>query len=193
MARKQPELTAQTKQNLMDAYWMLYTADFPGRITVKMITDKAGYNRGTFYAYFLDIEDLHSQIEDELLPVEEDFQKLREATFAKNGRQIVELLMQHDEVSGEKLRFLLGPRGSLSFQSKLKETLNGLIKKYMSLDLDEPESMIDYKSNILCAILLETIRYWYDRGNSLFPREKMISHMLEVIFFGLKTGEMKGE
>ena len=39
---------------------------------------------------------------------------------------------------------------------------------------------------------LETIRYWYDRGNSLFPREKMISHMLEVICFGLKNGENEG-
>ena len=58
----------ETKQNLIDAYWYLYTANIPSKITVKMITDRAGYNRGTFYAYFLDIEDLHNQIEDSLLP-----------------------------------------------------------------------------------------------------------------------------
>ncbi len=43
-----------------------------------MITDRAGYNRGgTFYAYFLDIEDLHDQIEDELLPSDENFKKIK--------------------------------------------------------------------------------------------------------------------
>lgn len=74
MAKKQPEVTAETKQNIMEAYWELYTSDVQGRITVKMITDRAGYNRGTFYAHFLDMEDLQSQIEDELLPSEENFE-----------------------------------------------------------------------------------------------------------------------
>ncbi len=40
MARKQPELTAETKQNMKDAYWELFSSDSPGKITVKMITDR---------------------------------------------------------------------------------------------------------------------------------------------------------
>ena len=89
MAKKQPETTANTKQNIMDAYWELYSSDTAGKITVKMITDRAGYNRGTFYAYFLDIEDLHNQLEDELLPSEENFEKLRQATLSKNSKEIL--------------------------------------------------------------------------------------------------------
>jgi RNAse (barnase) inhibitor barstar len=185
MARKQPEVTAETKQKLMDAYWDLYTSDIPGKITVKMITDRAGYNRGTFYAYFLDIVDLHDQIEDGLLPSEENFEKLREATFSKNSRQIVEIFMQIEKGSGEKLCFLLGSKGSLAFQTKLKTTLKKLIVKYLPVDLKESDSDIDYKADILCSIFYETIRYWYDGGYRILSEEEMVSLMLKMIFTGV--------
>jgi len=53
MARKQPEVTAETRQNIIDAYWQLIMSDTVNKITVKMIAERAGYNRGTFYSYFL--------------------------------------------------------------------------------------------------------------------------------------------
>ena len=45
---KQPHITTQTKQNLIDAFWALYCEQRIEKITVKEITNKAGYNRGTF-------------------------------------------------------------------------------------------------------------------------------------------------
>ncbi|MGI6349536.1 MAG: TetR/AcrR family transcriptional regulator [Eubacteriaceae bacterium] len=190
MTKKQPEVTAETKQNIMEAYWELYTSDVQGRITVKMITDRAGYNRGTFYAHFLDMEDLHSQIEDELLPSEENFEKLKEATFSKNSQQIIEIFMQVDKSLDQKLSFLLGPRGSLSFQTKLKTTLKKMILKYASLDLQESESIVDYKAEILCSIFYATLCYWYDQGSRLFSKEEMIRLMLNIIFFGLTDSQI---
>lgn len=185
MDRRKSEVTTETKRNLMDAYWLLYTADMPSRITVKMITDRAGYNRGTFYAHFLDIEDLHEQIENELLPSEENFRKLREATLSKNSREILEIFMQEDQASGDKVSFLLGPRGSLNYQTKLMAKLKELILKYASLDLDEPEHIIDYKAEIVCSVFYKTIQYWYDRGRERFTGEEMIGLMLHILYFGL--------
>lgn len=185
MARKQPEVTAQTRRNIMDAYWELYSSDTVNRMTVKMIMDRAGYNRGTFYAYFLDIDDLHQQIEDELLPSEESFEKLREATVSKNSREILEIFTQFDQNIGKKLGFLLGAAGSLSFQSKLKITLKRLILKHLPLELREKESIVDYKTDILCGIFYETVRYWYDRGSRQFTVEEMATLMLKAIFSGL--------
>ncbi len=76
MSTKQSQTTTETKQNLIDAYWELYTSDIPSKITVKMITDRAGYKGGNVLClFFLDIEDLHDQIEDELLPSDENFKK----------------------------------------------------------------------------------------------------------------------
>ena len=185
MARKQPELTARTRQNLMDAYWELYVSDTVDKITVKMITDRAGYNRGTFYTHFLDIEDLHNRIEDALLPSEESFKKLREATFSKNSQEIIEIFMQENKSSGEKVNFLLSSEGSLSFQNKLKGKLRELIMRYASLDVDEPEKILDYKANIVCSIFYETLSYCYDKGKELFSDEEMINLMLKIIYRGV--------
>lgn len=185
MERKQVEATTETKQNIMDAYWQLYSSDNVNRITVKMITDRAGYNRGTFYAYFLDIEDLQTQIEEELLPSEENFKKLKDATLAKNSQQILEIFMQMDELLGEKLSFLLSPRGSLSFQNKLKNTLKRLIVKHLPLDLNEPARIVDYKTDLLCGIFYETLLYWYGKGKDIFTIEEMTALIMEPIFHGL--------
>lgn len=175
----------------MDAYWDLYTSGLPGKITVKMIMDRAGYNRGTFYAYFLDIEDLHNHIEDALLPSEEKFKKLREATFSKNSREIIEIFMQEDRASGDKVSFLLSSKGSLSFQSKLKDTLKELILKYAPLDLPDSEKVMDYKADMICSIFYETVSYWYDRGNQMFTDEEMITLMMKLIFFGLTEDKVR--
>lgn len=66
--KKQSEVTAQTKQNLVGAFWSLYCEKRIEKITVKEITLKAGYNRGTFYEYFTDVYDVLEQIEKSLIP-----------------------------------------------------------------------------------------------------------------------------
>lgn len=60
--------------------------------------------------------------------------------------------MQIDRISGEKISFLLSPRGSLSFQNKLKSKLKELFLKYAPLDLKESDNVIDYKADIACSI-----------------------------------------
>lgn len=189
MEEKQNNLTSKTKQNLMDAYWNLYASDNKGKITVKMITDRAGYNRGTFYAYFLDIEDLHNQIEEELLPTEKNFEKIREATFSKNSRKIIDIFMQENKVSGKKISLLLSSKGSLSFQNKYKEKLQELIMKYAPLDLKDSTKIVNYKVDVVCNIFYATLCYWYNKGNQIFTEEEMINLMMKMILFGLTENE----
>ncbi|MGI6608528.1 MAG: TetR/AcrR family transcriptional regulator [Erysipelotrichaceae bacterium] len=193
MERKQNNRPSSTKKNLMDAYWSLYELNNPDKITVRMITDKAGYNRGTFYAYFLDIEDLHNQIEEELLPTEENFDKLREATFSKNSRKIIDILIQKNKASGKRISLLLSSKGTLSFQTKFKQRLQKLIMKYAPLDLKDSEKVISYKVDIVCNIFYATLCYWYNKGHQFFSDEEMINLMLKVIFFGLTDENMKQE
>lgn len=181
----QNNVTSNTRQNLMDAYWELYASSTTGKITVKMITDKAGYNRGTFYAYFLDIEDLHQQIEEELLPTEKNFEKLREATFSKNSRKIIDIFMQENQQSGKKISLLLSSKRSLSFQNKFKNKLQELLMKYAPLDLKDSKKVVDYKVDIVCNMFYATLCYWYDRGNQHFTEEEMINLMMKMILFGL--------
>ena len=46
---KRTTITAHTKQNLIDAFWVLYCQKPLTQITVKEIVARAGYNRSTFY------------------------------------------------------------------------------------------------------------------------------------------------
>lgn len=65
--KKQPHITEQTKNNLRIAFWSLYAQKPIEKISIKEITELAGYNRGTFYLYYNDVYDLLDQIEEEIL------------------------------------------------------------------------------------------------------------------------------
>ncbi|MCI1984276.1 MAG: TetR/AcrR family transcriptional regulator [Bifidobacteriaceae bacterium] len=67
MVNKQPEVTEQTRERLQQAFWELYLNNDVNKIRVKDITDRAGYNRATFYQYYRDIPELFAQAEDKLL------------------------------------------------------------------------------------------------------------------------------
>jgi len=50
---KQPMVTAQTKQNLIDAFWSLYCEKRIEKITIKEIAQRAGYNEEPFMSILL--------------------------------------------------------------------------------------------------------------------------------------------
>ena len=60
-------MTEQTRANLTQAFWSLYLERPIEKITVREITERAGYNRATFYLYFRDVYDLFEQLEEDIL------------------------------------------------------------------------------------------------------------------------------
>jgi len=59
---KQPEATEATKKRFIKAFLTLYRDQPIEKITVREISDAAGYNRITFYRYFNSIYDLYDHI-----------------------------------------------------------------------------------------------------------------------------------
>ena len=57
---KKQEMAEQTRMNLQEAFWNLYKEKPIEKITIKEVTNLAGYNRGTFYLYYKDIYDMLS-------------------------------------------------------------------------------------------------------------------------------------
>lgn len=51
---KQPEITEQTRKNIVMAFCRLYEEKPIEKISVKDVIALAGYNRSTFYEYFTD-------------------------------------------------------------------------------------------------------------------------------------------
>jgi AcrR family transcriptional regulator len=59
--------TSATKQNLIDAFWSLYTQKDLSKISIKEVALKAGYNRSTFYEYFSSTYEILDTIEKGLI------------------------------------------------------------------------------------------------------------------------------
>ena len=64
---KQLDVIVQIKQNLIEAFWSFYCEKRIEKVTVKEITQKPGYNRGTFYKYSIGVYDVLEQIEQSLI------------------------------------------------------------------------------------------------------------------------------
>ena len=65
--KKQPEITEATRKDFIYAFCEYYKERPIDKITVKEISEKAGYSRVTFYNYFKDPYDLLNQIEEEFV------------------------------------------------------------------------------------------------------------------------------
>src|SRR5512136_604018 len=116
--KKQPEITAQTRENLIQAFWSLYRTKKIEHITIKDITTRAGYTRSTFYEYFVDIYDVLNHLETALL----EYLKEQILTSLENGLNddIILNLAQVYDAKGDYLGLLLSEDGDPYFAQKLK-------------------------------------------------------------------------
>lgn len=124
MAHKQPQVTEQTRANLTAAFWGLYLVKPIEKITIREITDRAGYNRATFYLYFRDVYDLLEQLEEEVLGqvralVENRLLRAETLDFSEHMGFIIELaqrfegfmphLIATDPTFGVRLKAIIAP------------------------------------------------------------------------------------
>ena len=134
---KQPEITAKTRRNIMDAFWLLYSQMDIDKITVGAITKKAGYNRSTFYAYFTDIYDLLDQIENEMVEnLSEKFASFFSETLPLDFQVFSGKCAEIFAENGDKLFYLL--RHNNKFADKLKKSLLPVVVTYSCLLYTSP-------------------------------------------------------
>ncbi|MBO5430064.1 MAG: TetR/AcrR family transcriptional regulator, partial [Peptococcaceae bacterium] len=125
---KQTEKTLQTKTDLIEAFWQLYKEMPINKITVKDITNRAGYYRSTFYNYFDDVYAVLNDIEASVLQDWEDilstaFHEKYKVLIYKDIQIIINLIIPFYEKNGEYIAVLLSPNGDPTFQKKIKSTL----------------------------------------------------------------------
>lgn len=147
------EITAQTRKNLMDAFWDLYCKKGIDKTSVREISDKAGYNRSTFYEYFTDVYGVLEQIEASVLPDIESHQNLLTETDAQP------FLRHLTEVYGQNKKYfvvLLGKKGDPSFREKLKDVYKALSRPHLqSLGADDLtlECMLEYATSAFLGVM----------------------------------------
>jgi hypothetical protein len=179
---KQAEITEQTRQNLIETFWSIYTTKRIDKITVKEITNKAGYNRGTFYEYFQDVYEVLEVIENISLPTLDELPPLVDVN--SNSPAFINSFMALYQEKYKYYNHLLGDNGDPAFQRKLKNSLKSSIilplKNKEEIDLEEIDIMLEYILSGMIGILI----YMFQQKPNL-SKEKIIS-----LQYSLMQGDM---
>jgi len=186
--KKRPEVTAQTRQNLIDSFWSLYSEKRIEKITVKEITQKAGYNRGTFYEYFTDIYDVLDQLEISLIP---SLDELPQFTIQNQTMGMpLDMLMKLYEQNSKYYFVLLGDNGDPAFASKLKNAIKPILKQellqYNDLDPIEFDFILEY----ILSAMIGIMSYWF-RNDKELPAEDLITLIQDLMTNGVTNRLLK--
>ena len=190
---KHEQMREYTREAIMEAFWTLYREKPIERISVKEITELAGYNRSTFYEYFTDTYSVLEAIEEELLDYARD--KLRRELpppLAVNYPSIeltAEALRPLSDLyseKGEAFSLLVGERGDPSFQSRYKRMVKAVLFDMMG----KPSAKFDVRANIIseytASAIIGAVSYWYQHREEL-PPEKYASLLLSLLSRGVLT------
>ena len=170
---KQPEQTAQTRRNLIDAYFALVGKGKAA--SVGAITERAGYNRCTFYRYFADAADLLEQVETELY---DEFRSV-----VGGGASMPEMVMAMAGIyqrNGGYLSVLLGPHGDPGFTARVKELVSPMARDRFSRQ-EDMESVTALRVEFALAAVLATVTKWYELGQPISASE-LGALMLKLIY-----------
>lgn len=174
------EITARTKKNLMDAFWDLYSKGGIGKVSVREIVKKAGYNRSTFYEYFIDIYDVLEQIEASILP---DIEKHKDI-IRKTGPHLP--LKHFAGVYSQNKKYfvaLLGKNGDPAFLEKIKSVYKAFVRPHFQ-SLDTDDFMLECTLEYAISAFLGVMTYCFTREENP-DIEKMIQLLLNLMNDGV--------
>lgn len=161
--KKQAEITAITKENLVNSFWTLYRREKIEHITVKEITHMAGYNRSTFYEYFTDIYDVLNYLEEILLNhIKEN---VMSGFYSLDERQAIQKIADMYDSKGEYLGVLLSENGDPYFAIKLKDVMRPAIYAFFPLKEDDIYSACIFE--FAMSAMIGTLTYWYQHKSDI--------------------------
>ncbi len=163
-----------TKESIQEAFWQLYCKKDIKKITVKEITDRAGYNRGTFYVYFKDVYDVLEQIEDSLIPDFHNEERVRMMASEQNMDALIEFIVNEVNSQSKYLSVLLSDRGDPKFPNRFKENIKPLIKSRINLSPDVDPLKLDFTLEFFMSALFGALTHWYKLGQPISTKEFLI-------------------
>lgn len=162
----------------MESFWSFYSRNKIEQITVKEIAEKAGYNRGTFYEYFVDVYDVLEQIEHALIPGADELPPI-ENPAGDQGIIRLDMFIKLYEKNHKYYAVLLGENGDPAFASKLKKAVKPIIRDSFRL-LDVSPIETDYVLEYMLSAMIGILGYWFKENKSL-PAERLISLIYDLM------------
>lgn len=161
--------SSQTREKLCNAFIELYSDKPIERISVKEITDSAGYNRATFYIYYKDIYDILESIEKRLLKMaEENINILAEKSFKKNAPAALDFLNMITGFyhSNEKAFSTLMIR-DIAFVEAVKGIAKNVILKRQNSLSQEKYNEIEYMIEYQLSAVIGMLNMWISKGKDI--------------------------
>jgi AcrR family transcriptional regulator len=171
--------TNTTREKLMEAFWQLYSKKRIESITIKEITQIAGYNRGTFYEYFLDVYDILEKIEDKIIPDIKDLPPT-EAPTTYQQDSLNEIITFYQS-NASYLTILLSDKGDPAFLNKLKNHIKPKIKSELINKGVVDGFELDYALEYSLQGLLGVLNHWFLNNDNNEPLDKLVMLMYELM------------
>ena len=173
----------RTKESIRDALVELIDEKGFEAITVKDITTRAKINRGTFYAHYQDKFDLMTKCEEEIMLemsriAKQNFPGVI-AALETNSPTVtpfpfaVSIFEYLNENSGF-MKAVLGPKGDLSFQTRLKDFIWKTMFGNNPDALFKEENLLvpgQYLASYVASAHIGVIQQWLDSGRKESPQE----------------------
>lgn len=174
--KKQPEVTALTKLNIINTYFKLKQNG--EKATVGAICELAGYNRCTFYRYFSDTEQLLDEVESEICNAFQNAIATNNSTSI--SFEIIESFTEIYQHYGYYISVLLGTHGDPRFVKKMKSIVSPIASHILG-NSSESDTITQLKTEFLLSAVLATITKWYELEQpiSTIQLGKLIKEMLQ--------------
>lgn len=176
--KKFPKQTEMTQKNFQDAFWTLYSKQSIDKITVKDICNLAGYNRSTFYQYYIDIFDMLHQSENQLLDEIYEFViQLVEQANNLTASQVIQTIFELFAHNNKFISVLFGSHGDKEFTHKVIENLKPLWIKYFFNTVNKTPAEVDLLIEFYISGIISMYQKWFDDHNGIsFERIIQLSY-----------------
>ncbi len=164
--KKNPQQTERTRQNIITAFWILAQKNGLRSVTISDLMKKAGYNRGTFYVYFLDMNNLLEEAEEDIIEelkrkMQDIVKDLKMIDFEVLANKMVDTFTSYDD----KLYLLLGSNGDGKFIAKVRNEMAEMFSTVFNMK--ENNEIKDYIIIFITSAFVGVLTRWYESGKQM--------------------------
>lgn len=175
------DVREKTRYNIASAFWELYCEKDLNKITIKEITDRAGYNRATFYVYFENIRSVLDYVEEQIY----DYMK----AHSDPGLHMTAEEALHEAVVGldksrHYLRVLLSDRGDPKFICSFRSYFRSVITQIVQNGDLLTTVPLDFALDFSIGGLIHCLQKWYEVNPEL-STEELVKNIITVAFSGI--------
>lgn len=173
----------RTKESIRDALIDLIEEKGFEAVTVKDITTRAKINRGTFYAHYQDKYDLMNKCEEEFMQEMADMiiknfpdiiAGIEANTPITTPFTIIVSIFEYIDQNRRFMKAMLGPKGDLSFQTKLKKFIWKTLFESNKNPFIKQENFLvpaEYLISYIASAHIGVIQQWLNSDREESPQE----------------------